>query len=71
MCLIIKADKPQLITETMMNCAYLNNDDGFGVMFANKGKVHVQKIGKPKSFKSIQKVWDSYPSNFKICLTPF
>ena len=55
MCLIIKADKPQLITETMMNCAYLNNDDGFGVMFANKGKVHVQKIGKPKSFKSIQK----------------
>lgn len=60
MCLIIKADKPQLITETMMNCAYLNNDDGFGVMFANKGKVHVQKIGKPKSFKSIQKVWDSY-----------
>jgi len=60
MCLIIKADKPQIISETMMNCAYLNNDDGFGLMFANKGKVHVHKLGKPKSFKSINKVWDSY-----------
>ena len=47
MCLIIQANKPQVITDNMMNCAYLNNDDGFGIMFANKGKVHVQKIGKP------------------------
>ena len=60
MCLIIQANKPQVITNNMMNCAYLNNDDGFGLMFANKGKVHVQKIGKPKSFKAITKVWDSY-----------
>ena len=44
----------------MMNCAYLNNDDGFGVMYANKGKIQVQKIGKPKSFKAITKVWNSY-----------
>jgi hypothetical protein len=60
MCLIIQATKPEVITENMMNCAYLNNDDGFGLMFANKGKVHVHKLGKPKSFKSINKVWDSY-----------
>ena len=60
MCLIIQATKPQVITDTMMNCAYLNNDDGFGLMFANKGKVHVHKLGKPKSFKSINKIWDSY-----------
>ena len=60
MCLIIQAKNPQIISDTMMNCAYLNNDDGFGLMFANKGKVHVQKIGKPKSYKSIQKIWDSY-----------
>ena len=60
MCLIIQANKPQVITNNMMNCAYLNNDDGFGLMFANNGKVHVQKIGKPKSFKAITKVWDSY-----------
>ena len=60
MCLIIQATKPQVITENMMNCAYLNNDDGFGLMFANKGKVHVHKLGKPKSFKIINKVWDSY-----------
>ena len=60
MCLIIQATKPQVITDTMMNCAYLNNDDGFGLMFANKGKVHVHKLGKPKSFKSINKLWDSY-----------
>ena len=60
MCLIIQATKPEVITENMMNCAYLNNDDGFGLMFANKGKVHVHKLGKPKSFKSINKLWDSY-----------
>ena len=60
MCLIIQATKPQVITDTMMNCAYLNNDDGFGLMFANKGKVHVHKLGNPKSFKSINKIWDSY-----------
>ena len=60
MCLIIQATKPQVITDTMMNCAYLNNDDGFGLMFANKGKIHVHKLGKPKSFKVINKVWDSY-----------
>ena len=60
MCLIIQANKPQVITDNMMNCAYLNNDDGFGIMFANKGKVHVQKIGKPKSFKAITKVWNNY-----------
>ena len=60
MCLIIQATKPQVITDTMMNCAYLNNDDGFGLMFANKGKIHVHKVGKQKSFKSINKIWDSY-----------
>ena len=60
MCLIIQATKPEVITENMMNCAYLNNDDGFGLMFANKGEVHVHKLGKPKSFKSINKLWDSY-----------
>ena len=60
MCLIIQAKNPQVITDNMMNCAYSNNDDGFGLMFYNKGKVHIHKIGKPKSFKTIQKVWDSY-----------
>ena len=60
MCLIIQAKNPKVITDNMMNCAYSNNDDGFGLMFHNKGKVHIHKIGKPKSFKTIQKVWDSY-----------
>jgi predicted glutamine amidotransferase len=60
MCLIIQAKNPQVITDNMMNCAYSNNDDGFGLMFFNKGKVHVHKIGKPNSFKTIQKVWNSY-----------
>ena len=60
MCLIIQAKNPKVITANMMNCAYSNNDDGFGLMFHNKGKVHIHKIGKPKSFKTIQKVWDSY-----------
>ena len=48
MCLIIQAKNPQVITDNMMNCAYSNNDDGFGLMFHNKGKVHIHKIGKPK-----------------------
>jgi hypothetical protein len=39
MCLIIQASKPQVITNNMMNCAYLNNNDGFGLMYANKGNV--------------------------------
>jgi len=60
MCLIIQAKNPKVITSNMMNCAYSNNDDGFGLMFFNKGKIHIHKIGKPKSFKAIQKVWNSY-----------
>jgi predicted glutamine amidotransferase len=60
MCLIIQAKNPKVITNNMMNCAYSNNDDGFGLMFFNKGKIHIHKIGKPKSFKAIQKVWNSY-----------
>ena len=59
MCLIIQANKPQVITNNMMNCAYLNNDDGFGIMFAKKGKVQVQKI-VPKTFKDIEKLWSKY-----------
>jgi len=60
MCLIIQTTKPKVITDTMMNCAYLNNNDGFGLMFSNKGKLHVHKLGKPKSFNTINKLWDSY-----------
>ena len=45
MCLIIQAKNPKVITDNMMNCAYSNNDDGFGLMFHNKGKVHIHKIG--------------------------
>ena len=44
MCLIIKANNPKELDLNLMECAYQNNSDGFGVMFYNRGKVH--KIGR-------------------------
>ena len=60
MCLIIQADKPKKITDTMVNCAYQNNSDGFGVMFYDEDKIQVRKIGQPKSFNHLEKVWSSF-----------
>ena len=59
MCLIIKANNPRELDETLMECAYQNNSDGFGVMFYNKGKIHTHKI-VPKNYKDIHKMWKSY-----------
>ena len=36
----------------LLETAYNNNSDGFGLMFCNKGKLHTQKI-VPKTFKDI------------------
>ncbi len=60
MCLIIQADKPQKITDTMVNCAYQNNSDGFGLMFYAEDKIQVRKMGQPKSFQHLQKLWSSF-----------
>ena len=59
MCLIIQTNEPKKVDIDLMECAYQNNSDGFGVMFYNNGKVHTHKI-VPKSFKDINKVWDIY-----------
>jgi len=59
MCLIIQTNNPKKVDIDLMECAYENNSDGFGVMFYNNGKVHTHKI-VPKSFKDINKVWDIY-----------
>ena len=59
MCLIIKANSPKDLDLNLMECAYENNSDGFGVMFYNKGKVHTHKI-VPKNFEDIHKVWKQY-----------
>ena len=44
MCLIIKTDEPSKLSLNLLETAYNNNSDGFGVMFCNKGKLHTQKI---------------------------
>tara|TARA_R110000824_G_scaffold22240_6_gene81712 strand:- start:11592 stop:12710 length:1119 start_codon:yes stop_codon:yes gene_type:complete len=59
MCLIIKTDNPKQLHLGLLETAYLNNSDGFGVMFYNQGKLHTQKIA-PKSFKDIEKLWSKY-----------
>ena len=59
MCLIIKTDNPKQLQLGLLETAYLNNSDGFGVMFCNQGKLHTQKIA-PKSFKDIEKLWSKY-----------
>tara|TARA_R100001594_G_scaffold140495_1_gene185638 strand:+ start:1525 stop:2631 length:1107 start_codon:yes stop_codon:yes gene_type:complete len=59
MCLIIKTDNPNKLNLNLLETAYNNNSDGFGVMFYNKGKLHTQKIA-PKTFKDIEKLWAKY-----------
>ena len=59
MCLIIKANNPKDLDLNLMECAYENNSDGFGIMFYNKGKVHTHKI-VPKDFQDIHKMWKDY-----------
>ena len=59
MCLIIKANNPKDLDLNLMECAYENNSDGFGIMFYNKGKVHTHKI-VPKDFQDIHKMWKNY-----------
>ena len=59
MCLIIKTDNPNKLSLNLLETAYNNNSDGFGVMFCNKGKLHTQKI-VPKTFKDIEKLWSKY-----------
>ena len=59
MCLIIKTDTPKQLSLQLLETAYNNNSDGFGVMFCNQGKLHTQKI-VPKTFKDIEKLWSKY-----------
>ena len=59
MCLIIKTDTPKQLSLQLLETAYNNNSDGFGVMFFNQGKLHTQKI-VPKTFKDIEKLWSKY-----------
>ena len=61
MCLIIQTDKPKQLSTRLLETAYENNSDGFGVMFVNKGKLHTHKI-VPKTFNDIEKIWDKYKS---------
>ena len=59
MCLIIQTDKPKNLDLDLMECAYENNSDGFGVMFYNNGKIHTHKI-LPKTFDDVKKVFVPY-----------
>jgi uncharacterized protein YlzI (FlbEa/FlbD family) len=59
MCLIIKTDTPKQLSLQLLETAYNNNSDGFGIMFFNQGKLHTQKI-VPKTFKDIEKLWSKY-----------
>ena len=57
MCLIIKTDNPSQLHSGLLETAYENNPDGFGVMFCNNGKLHTHKI-VPKTFKDVEKLDD-------------
>jgi len=59
MCLIIQTKNPSKLDLDLMECAYENNSNGFGIMFYNKGKIHTHKI-VPKTFDDIRKMWLKY-----------
>lgn len=59
MCLIIATENPKQLSSALLETAYENNSDGFGVMFINKGKLHTHKI-VPKTFADIEKMWSKY-----------
>lgn len=59
MCLIIQTDTPKNLNRDLLECAYENNSDGFGLMLFNQGKVHTHKI-VPKTFADVEKMWKSY-----------
>ena len=63
MCLIIKANSPKDLDLNLMECAYENNSDGFGVMFYNNGKVHTHKI-VPKTLRTYIK----YGNNIEMLI---
>ena len=59
MCLIIQTETPKNLNRDLLECAYENNSDGFGLMLFNQGKVHTHKI-VPKTFADVEKMWNSY-----------
>ncbi len=59
MCLIIQTETPKNLNRDLLECAYENNSDGFGLMLFNQGKVHTHKI-VPKTFADVEKMWRSY-----------
>ena len=59
MCLIIQTNTPKNLNRDLLECAYENNSDGFGLMLFNQGKVHTHKI-VPKTFADVEKMWKSY-----------
>lgn len=59
MCLIIATENPKQLSSALLETAYENNSDGFGIMFINKGKLHTHKI-VPKNFADIEKMWSKY-----------
>lgn len=61
MCLIIATKNPKQLSSALMETAYENNSDGFGLMFVHKGQLHTRKI-VPKTFNDIEKLWDKYKS---------
>lgn len=60
MCVILQAPKGVTPKDDMLEAAYANNADGFGIFFPTKGgKVHAHKI-LPKTFDDVLKVWKQY-----------
>ena len=70
MCLIIKTDNPNKLNLNLLETAYNNNSDGFGVMFYNKGKLHTQKIA-PKTFKDIERDLKILSDTCPNCKSPY
>ena len=58
MCLIIKTDTPKQLNLQLLETAYNNNSDGFGVMFCNQGKLHTQKL-----YQKLSRTLKSYGLN--------
>ena len=60
MCLIISAPKGTRPKDELLEAAFLNNSDGFGIFFpTKKGNVHIHKT-LPGNFDDVTAVYDNY-----------
>lgn len=69
MCLLLTQPEGHSFSNEWLADFYANNADGIGVMYAENGKLHIEKL-VPKSFKQLKKFYHQHIAG-KACATHF